>query len=79
MFENEANYYAQHADIASVIKQVYKDGANYGYSKGRSEAKQIIKNQKELLDRVLSGAETLSDFAQNTLHKAEQFLKEVEE
>jgi prophage DNA circulation protein len=39
-----------------------------------TKAKEIIKDQKELLDSVLSGAETLSDFAQNTLHKAEQFL-----
>ena len=42
------------------------------------KAKEIIRDQKELLDRVLSGAETLSDFAQNTLRKAEQFLKEIE-
>ena len=44
-----------------------------------TKAKEIIKDQKELLDRVLSGAETLSDFAQNTLHETEQFLKEVEQ
>lgn len=44
-----------------------------------TKAEEVIKDQKELLDRVLSGAETLSDFAQNTLHKAEQFLNsEVE-
>lgn len=43
-----------------------------------TKAKEIIKDQKELLDRVLSGAETLSNFAQNTLRKAEQFLKEIE-
>lgn len=39
------------------------------------KAKEIIKDQKELLDSVLSGAETLSDFAQNTLRNAEQFLR----
>lgn len=40
-----------------------------------SQAIDVIKDQQELLDRVLSGAEFLSDFAQNTLRKAEQFLK----
>ena len=43
-----------------------------------TKAIEIIKDQKELLDTVLYGAETLSDFAQNTLRKAEQFLSEVE-
>lgn len=43
-----------------------------------SQAIDVIKDQQELLDRVLSGAEFLSDFAQNTLNKAEQFLKNIE-
>ena len=57
--------YLQHEELQMYINQLTK-------------AKEIIKDQKELLDRVLSGAETLSDFAQNTLRKAEQFLKEIE-
>lgn len=43
-----------------------------------SQAIEVIKDQRELLDRVLSGAEWLSDFAQNTLNKADQFLKNIE-
>lgn len=43
-----------------------------------SQAIDIVKDQQELPDRVLSGAEFLSDFAQNTLNKAEQFLKNIE-
>lgn len=43
-----------------------------------SQAIDVIKDQQELLDSVLSGAEFLSDFAQNTLNKAEQFLKNIE-
>ncbi len=43
-----------------------------------TKAKGIIKDQKKLLDSVLAGAETLSDFAHNTLRKAEQFISEVE-
>lgn len=42
------------------------------------KAKEIIKDQQELLDSVLSGAEYLSDFAQNTLRNAKQFLKDSE-
>ena len=60
------------AYMQGAEKQKKKD------EKQLTKAKEIIKNQKELLDRVLSGAETLSDFAQNTLHKAEQFLKEID-
>jgi len=54
----------------------------FGYNKAKNEfakAKDIIKDQKELLDRVLSGVETLSDFARNILREVEQFLKEVSE
>ena len=68
--------------MAENFLMVYRLCKKYGYVKFASDqltkAKEIIKDQKELLDRVLSGAETLSDFAQNTLLKAEQFLKDSE-
>ena len=60
------------------LKLLAKDGYVKFASDQLTKAKEIIKDQKELLDRVLSGAETLSDFAQNTLLKAEQFLKDSE-
>ena len=65
------------------VEHKIKDYTGHKYCYDRldnqlTKAKEIIKDQKELLDRVLSGAETLSDFAQNTLRKAEQFIKEIE-
>ena len=57
---------------SELIEQHIKDVQNL------TKAIEIIKDQKELLDRVLCGAETLSNFAQNTLYKAEQFISEVE-
>jgi hypothetical protein len=61
-------------DCASCEDRFYANHRKYLLS----QAIEIVKDQQELLDRVLSGAETLSDFAQNTLRKAEQFLKNIE-
>ena len=65
-------------DIGNCCNSGTKSGYLLDKAKVIIKRQEIIRDQKELLDSVLSGAETLSNFAQNTLRKAEQFLNEVE-
>ena len=56
------------------IYECAKESAEFGYNKGRNEAKEII---KELLD-TQSRLDPYRDIFKDRILKAEQFLKETE-
>jgi len=84
MFEKEAEEYTgkvhRYRDNLKELIQdedvfdAFKDGAEFGYNKGKNEAKEII---KELLD-TQSRLDPYRDIFKDRILKAEQFLKETE-
>ncbi len=77
ILEKSIKYIADLEKENAELKAVERMALYSKMSDQLTKAIDIIKDQNELLDRVLDGAETLSDFAQNILHKTEQFLREV--
>ena len=76
MFEKEAEEYAKSKKIKDDCirfydtKKHFKDGAEFGYNKGKNETKEII---KDLLSLCEGETDSKLVFA-----RAEQFLKENE-
>lgn len=81
MFEKEAKIYKETVikehlqnPFPRSVEDVWQDGAEFGYKKGRNEAKEII---KELL-ATQSRLDPYRDIFKDRILKAEQFLKETE-
>lgn len=93
MFEKEAEeyqirkhhqrLYGHKPVVMKELNTTFKDGAEFGYNKGKSEAKEIIKQLIDNAPNTYSGTDIelqqkkMFSF-QNAVNKAEQFLKETE-
>ena len=82
MFEKESGVYADRkcGTIETVEKKFcridYQNGANFGYNKGKEEAKDLLKDVDALFNSILCGVnrEEMSTFAQRTLKKVKQYV-----